>query len=74
MAVLVLNQGNVRNAAANGRFAKLIADLRDYMARRSVFRQTLRELNELSDRDLSDLGLSRSSVRNVAYEAAWGAK
>lgn len=74
MAVLVLNQGNVRNAAANGRFAKLIADLRDYMARRSVYRQTLRELNELTDRDLSDLGLSRSSVHSVAYEAAWGAK
>ncbi|KGJ06796.1 Uncharacterized conserved protein YjiS, DUF1127 family [Paracoccus halophilus] len=71
MAVLVLNQNNVRNT---GRIAKFVADLRDNMARRSVYRQTLRELDELSDRDLNDLGLSRSSIRSVAYEAAWGAK
>lgn len=72
MAVLVLNQGNVRNEAATGRIAKLVANLRDHMARRSVFRQTLRELDGLSDRDLSDLGLSRANIRSVAYEAAWG--
>ncbi len=74
MAVLVLNQGNVRNQAATGRFAKMVADLRDYMARRSVYRQTLNELDQLSDRDLSDLGMSRANIRSVAYEAAWGAK
>lgn len=72
MAVLVLNQGNVRNEAATGRIAKFVANLRDHMARRSVFRQTLRELDGLSDRDLSDLGLSRANIRSVAYEAAWG--
>ena len=74
MAVLVLNQGNVRNQAPAGRIAKFVADARDYMARRSVYRQTLRELNELTDRDLSDLGMCRSNIRSVAYEAAWGAK
>ena len=74
MAVLVLNQGNVSKEAGNGRIAKFVADLRDNMARRSVYRQTMRELNELSDRDLSDLGMCRANIRSVAYEAAWGAK
>ena len=44
MAVLVLNQGTARNEAGNGRIAKFVADARDYMARRSVYRQTLREV------------------------------
>lgn len=74
MAVLVLNQSNVRKEAGQGRIAKFVADLQDHMARRSVYRQTLRELNELTDRDLSDLGMSRANIRSVAYEAAWGAK
>lgn len=74
MAVLVLNQGTVRNQAPAGRIAKFLADARDYMARRSVYRQTLRELNELTDRDLNDLGMCRANIRSVAYEAAWGAK
>lgn len=74
MAVLVLNQSTVRNQAPAGRIAKFMADARDYMARRSVYRQTLRELNELTDRDLSDLGMSRANIRSVAYDAAWGAK
>jgi uncharacterized protein YjiS (DUF1127 family) len=74
MAVLVLNQGTVRNQAGQGRIAKFLADARDYMARRSVYRQTLRELNELTERDLADLGMSRSNIRSVAYDAAWGVK
>ena len=74
MAVLLLNQGTVRNQAGQGRIAKFLADARDYMARRSVYRQTLRELNELTERDLADLGMSRSNIRSVAYDAAWGVK
>lgn len=74
MAVLVLNQSNVRKEAGNGRFTKFVADLRDYMARRAVYRQTLRELNELTERDLTDLGMARANIRSVAYEAAWGSK
>lgn len=76
MAVLDLIQtGSHRNAAANnGVIAKFVADLRDHLARRAVYRQTVRELAQLSDRELSDLGLSRSSIRSTAYEAAWGAK
>jgi uncharacterized protein YjiS (DUF1127 family) len=38
------------------------------------FRQTYAELDGLSTRELSDLGLSRSMITRVAYEAAYGPK
>jgi uncharacterized protein YjiS (DUF1127 family) len=37
---------------------------------RAVYRQTLGELTQLSDRDLADLGLHRSQIAAVAREAA----
>lgn len=40
--------------------------------RRRVFVQTLTELEALSDRDLADLGLHRSMIREVAKDAAYG--
>lgn len=39
-------------------------------ARKKVYRETLNELRALSDRDLSDLGLSRANIHSVAWEAA----
>ncbi|MCJ8140316.1 DUF1127 domain-containing protein [Falsirhodobacter halotolerans] len=39
--------------------------------RRAVYRQTVAELNALSTRDLADLGMSRSSIREVAFQAAY---
>ncbi len=49
-------------------FVKVAADTRQ---RRKVYSQTLFELNALSDRDLSDLGLSRGMISEVAREAAY---
>jgi uncharacterized protein YjiS (DUF1127 family) len=75
MAVLdLIHSGSHRTAAGNGVIATLMGNVRDSMARRAVYRQTLRELNDLSNRDLADLGLNRGVIRSVAYEAAWGAK
>lgn len=73
MAVLELNPGTIRQAG-EGRFATLLANLRGYIARRALFKQTIRELNDLSGRELADLGISRSMIRSVAYDAAWGSK
>lgn len=36
-----------------------------------VYRSTFNELNALSNRDLTDLGLSRSMIKRVALEAAY---
>lgn len=40
------------------------------MDRHRRFRQTLNELSDLSNRDLADLGLNRSMLKRVAYQAA----
>jgi len=39
-------------------------------ARYTAYRTTLSELNALSDRELSDLGLNRSMLHSVARESA----
>ena len=44
----------------------------DRAAKRKVYRTTLAELEVLSTRDLADLGIARSSIRAIAYEAAYG--
>ncbi|MEC3861961.1 DUF1127 domain-containing protein [Mesobacterium sp. TK19101] len=54
------------------RFAALTACWRAESARRKVYRTTLRELRSLTSRDLADLGLSRSMLSSLAYEAAYG--
>jgi uncharacterized protein YjiS (DUF1127 family) len=53
------------------RFAAVVKVVSDLIERRRVYNQTLFELNGLSDRDLSDLGLSRSTISQVAHEAAY---
>ena len=45
--------------------------LREKMATRAIYRATVAELNTLSARDLADLGIHRSSIRSIAYEAAY---
>ena len=71
MTVIDLN-GGVSRARVAGRFSMVVNDLRDYLARKALYRQTMRELNALSTRELDDLGLGRSDIANVAYKAAWG--
>ena len=40
--------------------------------RRSTYVRTLNELESTSDRDLADIGISRLSIKEVAYETAYG--
>lgn len=56
-------------AAITGFFSSIL----DGFARYRVYRETMLELSNLSDRELADLGLHRSNLRSVAYEAAYGA-
>ncbi|SMX27894.1 hypothetical protein TRP8649_02005 [Pelagimonas phthalicica] len=53
------------------RVSTLLIDIRARLARRKVYRQTLTELQTLSNRELADLGLNRSIIRRVAYQAAY---
>ena len=52
-------------------FAERFNTLREQMANRAIYRATVTELNTLSSRDLADLGIHRSSIRSIAYEAAY---
>jgi uncharacterized protein YjiS (DUF1127 family) len=55
------------------RVASVTGSLRDGWRRFRVYRQTLRELNALGDRELADLGIHRSNIGAIANEAAYGA-
>lgn len=61
--------------AATG-FGARITNLRSELATRyaqyRVYRTTLNELADLTDRDLADLGIARSMIKGIAIEAAYG--
>lgn len=40
-------------------------------ARYRLYRQTVNELSALTGRELADLGLNRSEIKRVAYQAAY---
>jgi uncharacterized protein YjiS (DUF1127 family) len=54
------------------RIAAAFADLQETLGRRRVFRQTMKELGALSDRELADLAISRSMIPRIALDAAHG--
>ena len=51
-----------------------ISDLRDqwqdHMTRRRVYKQTVRELRQLSTRELADIGVNPANINSIAREAA----
>jgi len=59
-------------ASLGQRVSELRAATADRFAKYSVYRTTLNELDALNDRDLSDLGISRSMIKGIAIEAAYG--
>lgn len=67
--------GNTIAASANSlrnRATGWIDGFKAAAAKRKVYNQTYDELTALSNRDLADLGMSRSMIQGVAYEAAYG--
>ncbi len=69
MAYTAAGNENVRFGSSRGVFADLKRRFADYRR----YRQTLRELDSLSDRDLADLQLSRFSIKEVAWTSVYGA-
>ncbi len=66
---------NSTRALSNGfgdRVGAIVKAVKTAMARRAIYAQTLRELNDLSNRDLADLGIARASITEVARAAAYG--
>lgn len=55
------------------RIADFRAGLAQGAAKRKVYRTTVAELNMLSDRELTDLGIYRGDIPMIARKAAFGA-
>ena len=53
-----------------GTIAEAVAAYRQAALRRKLYNRTVRELDSLTDRELTDLGIHRTSIRGVAAEAA----
>lgn len=54
------------------RLAARFGKLKDKIQTRRLYRQTVRELNALPDRELQDLGIARGSIRFLASMAVYG--
>jgi uncharacterized protein YjiS (DUF1127 family) len=50
----------------------LVAGMRTRYARHRAYRDTLNELMALSDRELADLDLHRATLKDIAFDAAYG--
>ena len=57
-----------------GTVARFLDDTAERRAQRRVYTTTMKELMALSNRDLADLGMHRSELKRVAWEAAYGAQ
>ncbi|MBE0552337.1 MAG: DUF1127 domain-containing protein [Rhodobacteraceae bacterium] len=66
------NSSRVVSVSLTDRLVAVVSVMRAALQRRRVYEQTLRELRDLSDRDLADLGIHRSLIPTVAKEAAYG--
>jgi uncharacterized protein YjiS (DUF1127 family) len=55
------------------RLTEIFSEFAEAYTKWRLYRRTLNELQELSTRELDDLGLNRSSIQAAAYEAAYGA-
>jgi uncharacterized protein YjiS (DUF1127 family) len=53
------------------RVMALVKSVKASVEQRRIYAQTLQELSALSDRDLTDMGISRVSIPDVAREAAY---
>lgn len=54
------------------RFQEFRAAAAEKAAKRKVYRDTVQELSNLTNRELADLGIGRSSIKGLATVAAYG--
>lgn len=63
------NSATVAAPKASG-LSTIWANLAERVRQYRVYRETYNELSVLSDRELNDLGMSRSMIRRLAIEAS----
>lgn len=67
-----VNSTRASSVSYRDRIASSIALIRASVERRRLFSRTRHELASLSERELSDLGISRAMIGEIAHEAAYG--
>ena len=67
----IMNEVTNIRPALNNRIGGVIGGLSVRLAQYRTYRRTLDELAGLTDRELADLGISRHSLRSIAYRAAY---
>ena len=67
MAHVINFPAAIKNEGATGLFASITKAIADYR----LYLRTVTELKQLNARELQDLGISRFSIREVAYEAVY---
>lgn len=67
-----VNSTRVGHLSLSERIALVVKSVREAAARRRIYKDTLRELNTLNDRELADLGIHSSMIHRIASEAAYG--
>jgi uncharacterized protein YjiS (DUF1127 family) len=63
---------NIASVSLFARITNAFENFRQASADHRLYMRTVRELNQLSNRELSDLGLSRGGLHGVAYESVYG--
>ncbi|WP_300518104.1 DUF1127 domain-containing protein [Aliiroseovarius sp.] len=63
---------NTSETRVADRLTALWKQLQAARAQRRLFTGTVRERNQLSGRELADLGITRSEIRHIAWHAAYG--
>lgn len=66
MTQAILTASNYLQDAIEG-LVDLVKQWRRARARKAMARKTYKALNELSDRDLKDLGIGRSDIPSIAH-------
>ncbi len=62
-----VNSSRAASFSLADRISGVLALVKVQVARRAVFNQTVRELAQLSDRELADLGIARADIGRVAW-------
>lgn len=62
-----------RNTHNHG-FAAVFAKVKEAIAKRRLYAHTIKELSQLTDRELADLGLHHGQIHSVAHNSVYGPK
>ena len=67
-----INANRAAHVSLADRFTGIVKSVKEAFHRRRVYNTTRNELAQLSNRELADLGISRSMISRIALEAAYG--